>query len=367
MKKRILGIALAAAMGTMMLAGCGDSSASSTAASSSAKAESAKTESTKEASTKEESSKAESTETAEADADLTGKKVCALFFSLEGEFFSQFDNWMKEGLEAKGIEYTSQSSNMDDVMMIEQIENAVANQNDLIYVWATNGAAVHDACKAALDQGAMVYCFVQDPGEDARTRARGTDEVECGDAIASFAIKWADENRPDAEPGSIRTLIFGNESSTNQKERTDALEEALKADGRFDIVERLQVELSEVAGQSTAENMFAKYGDTIDCIACVSGNQVIGTCAYLQSEANITEDPEGMCIVGCEVTEALADLMRKGLYDGAAVPGGNPYENISVQIDEIEKLLSGDTSLVGGFSAVDIGRCSIENLEEFGY
>ncbi len=365
MKKKVLSIALAAAMGTMMLAGCGGSgsSAASSTAASSAKSSSTAASSTKQES-KTEASSEKKEESGSETGDLTGKKVSAMFFSLEGEFFSQFDGWMKEGLEAMGIEYTSQSSNMDDVTMIEQIENAVANGNDLIYVWATNGAVVHDACKAALDHGAMVYAFVQDPGEDARTRARGTDEVECGEAIVEMSNAWIDKNKPETP---LRTLVFGNESSTNQKERSDAIIAAMEADGRYEIVEEVLVDLSEVSGQSTAENMFAKYGDTIDCIACVSGNQVIGVCAYLQSEANIVEDPEGMCIVGCEVTDALADLMKKGLYDGAAVPGGNPYENISVQIEEIGRLLSGDTSLVGGFSSVDIGRCTPDNLADFGY
>ncbi len=354
MKKKLLSIVCAVVVGTMVIAGCGSGDSSSAASS----AASSSTDSVETGNT---SSVSVGTE------DLTGKKVCALFFSLEGEYFSQFDSWLKEGLEAKGIEYTSQSSNMDDITMIEQLENAVANGNDLIYIWALNGDVVHDACKAALDQGAMVYAFVQDPGEDARTRARGSDEVACGETIVEMACEWADENRPDAETGSIRTLVFGNESSTNQKVRSDTIIEGLEADGRFDIVEEVLVDLSEVAGQNTAENMFVKYDDTIDCICCVGGNQVIGVCSYLQSEANIVADPEGLCILGFDSTEALADLMNKGLYDASAVVGGNPYDNILVQIDEIGKLLSGDTSLIGGFSAVDIGRCTPETLSDFGF
>ena len=345
--KKIISIILAAVMVTVMLAACGGGSAApaTTAA------------------------PAETTAAGggEATGDLTGKKVCALFFSLEGEFFVQFDSWMREAFEAKGIEYTSQSSNMDDVTMIEQIENAVAAKNDLIWVWAMNGDVVHDACKAAKDNGTIVYAFVQDPGEDARDRARGTDEVECGTAIGELAVEWVDKNCPDAEDGSLKVLLMANESSTNQKIRSDSMEAVFANDPRFEIVEKVLVELSAVDGQNTAENMFAKYGDTIDVIACVSGNQVIGTCSYLTSEASVVADPVGKCVVGTEVGEDLANLMKEGLYDAAAVPGGNPYENMQVQIDEICRMLQGDQSLFGGFSSVDIGRATPENIADFGY
>jgi len=39
--------------------------------------------------------------------------------------------------------------------------------------------------------------------------------------------------------------------------------------------------------------------------------------------------------------------------------------NIATQVDEMDKLMKGE--IEGGFSAVDIGRCTPDNLAEYGY
>ena len=82
-----------------------------------------------------------------AAATLSGesKKVTALFFTLEGEYFTILDTIMKEKLEALGYTYESQSSNFDPLTMITQIENAVAGGTDLIWVWPLSGDIIADA------------------------------------------------------------------------------------------------------------------------------------------------------------------------------------------------------------------------------
>ena len=357
MKKRIVGITIAAAMCAGILAGCGGGDSSS---SSSAKAESKTESKTESASTKEES-KAESTET----ADANGKTVTGLFFSLEGEYFTMLDDMLRQGLEAKGYTYESQSSNFDAVTQIEQIENAAAKQTDAIWVWAVDGRAVHDALKAAKDQGVIVYSFVQNPGDDAATMVRGTDETICGTTLAEMAIEWADKEHPDAEDGSIRTIFIRNENSDNQKVRCDTAMEVVSQDPRFDIIEAPTSDGSTVNTQALVENMFAKYGDTIDCIISSGGEDALGVCAYLDSESCVASDPVAVGNISVEIQSELADYMKRGLYDAAAVNGGNIVGNIATQVDELDKLLKGEID--GGFSAVEIGRCTIDNLEEYGY
>ena len=360
MKKKILGIALATAMCAGMLAGCGGSNSSS---SSSAKAESTTSSAS---STKEESKAASTSEGSTAEASGEGKTVAGLFFSLEGEYFTLLDDMLRQGLEAKGYTYESQSSNFDAVTQIEQIENSAAKKVDAIWVWAVDGRQVHDALKAAKDQGIVIYSFVQNPGDDAATMVRGTDETICGTTLAEMAIEWADkEYGKDAPEGSIKTLFIANENSDNQKVRCDTALEVLSKDKRFDIIEKATSDGSTVNTQALTENMFSKYGDNIDCIVSSGGEDALGVAAYLASESCIASDPVAIGNISVEINEELAAYMKEGLYDAAAVNGGNIVNNIATQVEELDKLLKGE--IEGGFSAVEIGRCTPENLAEYGY
>lgn len=353
--KKIISLFLAMAMCVCMLAACGGSTAPATTA--------APADTT--------AAPADATDApaeTEAPADQTGegKTVEALFFSLEGEYFTILDTMLREGLEAKGYTYSSQSSNFNPVMQIEQIENAVAKGVDVIWVWAVDGRQISDACKAAVDAGVIVYSFVQDPGEGCATMVRGTDETICGTTLAEVAIEWADkEYGKDAPAGSIRTVFLANENSENQKIRCDTCEEVLKADPRFDIIERATTDGSTVNSQGLVENMYSKYGDTIDCFITSGGEDGLAVCAYLASESCIAADPMKVGNISVEISTEIADYMKNGLCDGVAVNGGNIMNNIATQCDEIDKLVKGE--IEGGFSAVDIGKCFPENLAEYGY
>ncbi len=351
MKKKILCMLLTAAMAVTMLVGCGGTSGGDSAPEADAKT----------------SAQEEAKDAADAvDGALSGegKKVTALFLSLEGEYFTYLDTLLEEEMTSRGYEYDSQSSNMDDVTAIEQIENAVAGGTDAIWIWCVNGDVVADALKAARDKGVYVYSFIQNPGEDACDVYYGTDETVCGQTIAKMAILWADENYPDAEDGTIKTVVIGNEDSTNMKVRTDALTAALEADSRFEVLETVLSEGSVVSSQTTTENMFSKYGK-IDCIATVGGEYVLGVSAYLTSESCPLDDPTVVGLVGAEINTELAEYMRQGIYTGAAVNGGNILECIGQQAKEMDLLMQGET--LENFSAADIGECTIDNLEEFGY
>lgn len=352
MKKNFLCIALSFMMTATFLTGCGNSS----------KTEDEVIE-TQEAATEEETEEAEAATEVSESANIEGKKITALFFSLEGEFFRAFDGLLKEGLETKGYTYESQSSNGDPVTMIEQIENAVAGGTDVIWLWAISGEAVSDACKAAKEAGVKVYAFVQDPGEESCDVFRGTDETECGVSIAELAIEWADKDMQDVTDGSIKTIILGNTDSSQQKERFDAIQAKLSEDKRFEVLESVAIEASTVAAQTTIENMFSKYGQ-IDCVITPSGEMALGALAYTHSEASPV-DPMTVAVFGTELNEEIASYINYGSLKGTIMNGGNVEENIAVQIDQIDKLVKGVE--VDHFSSVEMGKVTVDNLKEYGY
>ena len=344
MKKRLVSLVTAVVMAATLLMGCGSDKAA---------------ENTKDTA----SQAAESVADQIAEDVAAGKKVTALFFSLEGEFFQMFDGMLKEQLEAKGYEYESQSSNADPVTMIEQIENAVAGGTDAIWTWAVSGEAIADACKRAREAGVIVYSFVQDPGEEACDVFRGTDEQDCGYSIVEMAMEWADKNYPDAEAGSIKTVIYGNEDSTQQKERFEAVKEKIKEDPRFEVLEEVSLEASTVAAQTTTENMFGKYGE-IHCIITPAGEMALGVLAYTHSEGSPVA-PTELAVFGTELNEEIASYIKDGSLIGTIMNGGVPAENVTAQVEQLDKLLQGET--VDHFSPVDMGKVTIDNVAQYGY
>lgn len=296
-------------------------------------------------------------------SDASGKKVTALFISLEGEYFTIFDSLLKEGLEAKGYVYESQSCNMDSVTMIEQIENAVAGGTDLIWMWAPNGEAVSDACKAAKEKGVAIYAFIQNPGDESCDVFRGTDEKVCGNSVAEMAMEWADKEYAGAEDGAIKTVIFGNTDSSQQKERFEAIQSKISEDSRFEVLESVAIEASTVASQAATENMFSKYGD-IDCFITTGGEFALGVLAYTHSEA-CPVDMSSVAVFGTELNEELASYIKDGTLKGTIMNGGIVTENIATQIDQMDKLLKGES--VEHLSIVDMGKVTIENLSDYGF
>lgn len=361
MKKKLLSLLLTTALTAAMLAGCGNGKDKADAPADNQTEDTTKNDET------EDTTKVENTDDVKDAVDQApdgkGKKVTALFISLEGEYFTFMEGLLKEGLTAKGYEYESQSCNMDPVTMIEQVENAVAGGTDMIWLWAPSGETLHDACKAAKDQGVLVYAFIMDVGEDACDVFRGTDEKVCGESIADLASEWADNNWK--EDRTIRTIIFGNTDSAQQKERLDALSAKIAQDERFEILEECAFEMSVAAAQSYAENMFSKHGD-IDCFITTGGEYGIGTCAYTHSESSpVASDPSKVAVFAAEITEETASYIKDGSMKGVIVNGGVITENIATQVEQMDTLLTGGT--VDHFSVVDMGKCTQETLSTYGF
>lgn len=349
MKKRLLSLVAAVAMTAALVMGCGSNNAAGNG-STDTTADTAK-------------AAADAAADSVADAGEGGKKITALFFSLEGEFFQMFDGMLKEQLESKGYTYESQSSNADPVTMIEQIENAVAGGTDAIWTWSVSGEAIADACKNARSKGVIVYSFVQDPGEEACDVFRGTDETDCGNAIAEMAMEWADKNYADAEDGAIKTVIYGNEDSTQQKERYEAVKAKIAEDPRFEVLETVSLQASTVSAQTTTENMFSKYGE-INCIITPSGEMALGVLAYTHSESSPVAATD-VAVFGTELNEEIASYIKDGSLIGTIMNGGVPAENVKAQAEQIDKLLKGET--VDHFSPVDMGKVTLDNVAQYGY
>lgn len=370
MKRKLWGMLLTAAMVIGAAAGCsasGDGSGQTQTAGSTAAAGQSESTGAEDSAAQTASQAAAEVDTqlASGDVNKADLKVTALFYSLEGEYFSILDTLLEENITGYGYQYESQSSNNDSLAMIEQIENAVAGGTDCIWIWTLNGPTVSDALKAAREQGVKVLAFVSDPGAEARDVFRGSDTFYSGECISQMAMDWADGvYGADAQDGSINTILIGTTAQTEMKERLEGMESKIKTDARFNILEVVDNESSTVAAQQVTENMFNKYGD-IDCIITTGGEIALGVIGYTTSPGSPVEDHEKFGIFGTEINEELASYMAQDIYDGSVVNGGKIEDNIKVMAEIIDGLLTGQE--LDAEIPVDMGLLTKDQLADYGY
>lgn len=294
-------------------------------------------------------------------------KVVLATFTTEGDYWTVMGDTLGEYFTDGGYQFEVVSADGDPVKQIEQIENATAAGADLIITIALVPDAVTDACQAAMDQGVLICNFIRDTV--ARNAFRGTDEVNVATAMINLADKWFTETFPDAEDGSINAIVIGNEDSESEALRFAKMQEFLGADPRVTILDAVTVETSTTAAQTLVENLLQKYPD-VNFFFVGSGDQSIGVNNYIMSEGSPLKDYEHIGIVGSEVTEEIANMLRQGVdnesvYRGSAVNGGNIRDNLMAIYENCVKMLSGDE--FEEVFPVEVSEVTAENLGEVGY
>lgn len=149
MKRKVLSIALAAAMVGSMLAGCGSSSDSAATSSASSTKETTSVEAPADATSEAATSTAQP---AAATGDLTGKKIYGIYKAGDQTWFINEGDAAKAAVEAAGGEFTFVDAKMSPEECLKAVDNAIANKADGIAICVpdqTMSQSVADKCKEA--------------------------------------------------------------------------------------------------------------------------------------------------------------------------------------------------------------------------
>lgn len=303
-----------------------------------------------------------------SDPAQAGYKVAFLTMSSEGDYWQQLEKDYSEAVAEFGITMEVVNADYDPVRQVEQIENAILQDYDMLFVLATDPAAVADACKKAMDAGIPVFAFIKDPGEEYRTCFRGADEGIIGQGIADYASDWATETFGGGE-GSCNLIVMGGTSAGSETERYEAVVAAVEADPQFNILETLRVETSQAAAQTATENLLAKYDD-INCIIYCSAEMGIGGATYIESDASPIKDFSelGLFVGGlsAEVAEELRNAEAgTAVIRGAINTGGSNAQSGKEIGEQMLRIFNGES--FDAFTPVPAVRVDVSNLAEFGY
>lgn len=235
---------------------------------------------------------------------------------------------------------------------------------------AVDPDAVADANARAMEQGVPVFQFIKDSGEGNRTSFRGTDEVAVGETLVELAMEWVNETFPDAEDGSINTIIVGGNSAGSETERYEAMVEKAEEYSQLNIVDTVRWETSQSYAQEATDNEITKFNGDIQVMIIGSGEMALGVRASILAEGSMITDYSTFGIFTCDISEETAEAIRAAANDedvirAAAVNGGDTVANMNELVEECMLVLTGadyeDTY------TVEIAIATADNLSDFGY
>lgn len=273
------------------------------------------------------------------------KRVIYCASSLDGGF-SIFDELLRPAVEAYGYHYDVVSCENDAIKQIEQVENAVTQGYDLIFIMPIQGEALADACRHAMDAGVLVYTFLFDTTYYDVLLC--DDPVQIGSTMGEMALEWVTRTFPDAEDGSVNCAILGLSNTEYNLTLSNAIRDVIYADARINVLEDYDIEPTAAAAQAAAENVMTMHPDKQINLWLGSGIVVDGINAAVTAENSGAGD---LSRVGAIMNNALNDEYinklrlseeNKTIYRGILSTGGKLEDTMADIAGDIDALLRGE-------------------------
>ncbi len=378
MKKRVLGIVLAASM-VFTLAACGsteekeekeEEKIEEDAEKAEVDEEEGKEEKAEKEEEKEEKEEEKLEETEEKASGDTQYKVAYCTMTTEGDYWNYLYGVCEDYFADAGAQMDLIDADMDMTRQIEQIENCVTQGYDLILELPVDETGLIDVNARAMDAGIPIVQFIKDSGEEGRTAFRGTDETAVGTEIVDIAMDWVNETWPDAEDGSINTVIIGGNGAGSETERYEAMCAEAEKYPQLNILDEVRWETSQSYAQDASENEITKFGGDIQLFIVGSGEMALGVRNTIMSEGSPIKDYGECGVFSCDISAESADAIRAAANDedvlrACVVNGGDGDLNMQGLVNLCMNVLNGDE--YDSFNAVEIGVATADNLDEFGY
>jgi ABC-type sugar transport system substrate-binding protein len=264
---------------------------------------------------------------------------------------------------AFGAEYDVQVASADGNANTQatQIENYTAMNVHFMFVMAVEATSVVPKLEAARAAGVTILYAGGDPGsQDAYTSVMHMNQFLSGHYAAYMAKQWVDETYPDAEPGSVETVIF--ESTLNPEavqrsaglkmltepylknangEYVDAAGNVVAEANRIDnpayspavnVVQIVQAEMFQ-AGQTAMQNVLTT-NPNVKLVLAYAGDGGMGASQAIVDEfakgpgVSVIEDLSKVAVFGVGMIGAEADAVAgaslgNGVYRGTVRFGGD--------------------------------------------
>ena len=294
MKKKIVSVLCAAAMATVMLAGCGSKEAASSAAASAPAASSAA------ASTVAESTAAASSAAASTTAATGDIKIARITLESIDQYWVKLNDGAQAEAKAKGVEVKFMSpAQKDDAQQIECVNNAVSDGYNAIMVAANGPDSISSALKDAQSKGVKVV-YVDSPANVEAEATFLTDNKAAGNQAGQEMIKALDAaGKKDGKIGIINVNAATN-SCVNREEGFRAAFDG----SSYELLETQYCDGDAAKAQSIAENYITQ--GVVGIFGCNEGSTT--------GAGNAIKAAGGSDIIGVgfDSSDAILGLIKDG-------------------------------------------------------
>ena len=262
-----------------------------------------------------------------------------------------------------------------------QIENLTTQNAKFLFVMPAEATSLVPKLVAARNAGMMVLAAGGDPGDpDAFDSAMFMNQYLSGVYASYMAKLWVEETYPDAEDGSVETVIF--QSSLNEEavarstglkaitepylknvdgeyinEQGEVVSEADKVDNpvycsKVNVVATVEAEMFQ-AGQTAMQNVLTTNPD-VKLVIAYAGDGGMGASQAILDEYNkgagmsVIDDLDkvavfGVGMIGAEGPAVLDSATNKTVFRGTIRFGG---DLIGRTIEIAGKMLNGDVTKI---------------------
>ncbi len=327
MKNRIItGLLTAALASSLAFTGCGsDSSAASSSASGaaasseSAAASSAGSSESTDVSAASETGKASAADTS-AGSSASGKKVGLALTTLGNDFVVAIGDTIKDIVESQGATCQIDSCDGDVNVQMEQVENYVTMGMDVIVVFAVNGPAMTQTCQRAMADGVTVVSFGNEIPDGYDAFCGSVDEYGLGEACATMASEWIDENFADAGDGEVKVYLLGSSMTQEAVDRTEG-QKTIENNPKVTLIyDETPDQDNRDVGRNHIENAFTVNPD-IDVVIAYNGTTALGVESYYMSSDCPVDDLSRAAIFTVDETEEIDAKILSSIDNGSALRG----------------------------------------------
>lgn len=245
--KKILALAMAAALALSLVA-CGGGESSKPAASSTP-----------------------STSTPAASTEGTGKlSIGATFYSLQNEFTMRMDNAAKKWAEENNVDYVGYDGNYDAATQLSQVETMISNGVDAIILNPQDADACAACVEVAHEAGIPVIGVNTMVNSDLLTSYVGSLDVSAGEDIMNKMIEHMDSTDFNI------VIIEGPMGQSAQLQRNEGIYNVLANNPDIDVLAIDTANWSRSEAMTLMETWLTTYGEDIDAVIGENDEMALG-------------------------------------------------------------------------------------------
>lgn len=359
MKKRMIGMMMAAAMCLTAMTGCTVKETNVSTAAQTAEAKTTEGQTTDSETKAAEPAAAAVTEAAQAGTGDKKLKVGFTMNNVSGDNYqTAFYDAMIDEAEKKNMELIVLDAAGDANLQLNQVDDLMEMKVDILLVFPCNGVSIIPAVKKASEAGIPVLVVNNDIDESGRQYTVGFVGPDCvaqgRDAATVFVDYYKDQDMDSIDVIQIEH-VPGNMTAV---QRGQGFREGIEGT-KVKIIESQTANNSREEAMQITENYLIKYpnpGD-IDGIFVQGDNMAFGVMAAVEAAGRVGEFP----IVGIALTAESYQKMKAGSYYGSSLQ--SPYNLAETVVETVEKVASGEK--IDYYNAMDNPIVTYDTIDQF--